>query len=136
MNRLLPSAILCLTFAIVATTMTSEAQARHPKGGYGHGYYAQGYPAGYRNAYYGHGYYYTHPFYSQGVLYNYYGGYRPSYSWGLYNGGSPEIYGQAVPYDYAPYKYKTETQIDAVYSDYGSTYGNFGYGDTGCRDCK
>ncbi len=150
MNRMTLPAILALTVVAFIGACSSDAQAghRHHHRGYGYGYYAQPYatPWGYNSAYYGHGYWYRNPFYSHGTLYGYYGGYRPSYSYGLYN--SPAFVAPVdapcntcnsatLSYDYAPYAYVRPATVMSVgyapaYIPSSAYYGSYGYGSVGC----
>jgi len=115
MKRILFSTLAGLAVAMCSGGSAVEAGWRHH--GYGHGYYADqnSAPGAGTIAYYGHGYWYRTPYYSHGILSDYYGGYRPSHSYGIYNqqqyGNSCPPNQTAVPYDFAPYATKAPTSI-------------------------
>jgi hypothetical protein len=138
---------LALLAGLIATTMAwtsaPEAQAGHGHR-YGRGYYANYYGVGYYGVgYYGTGYRATSwgvPYYHHGSLYGYpyysgFGGYRPSYSYGLYSPvGYPVVsapYGYTAAYDYAPYRAVQYTTIGAA-PHYTAAYGAYGYTSVGC----
>lgn len=157
MNRAKTAILASLAVAAVVTLFANDAEAFHRRrAGYGHGYYADPYsqPWAANRSYWGQGYWYNSPYYSRGHLYNSYdgygygytgslsrGGYRPSYSYGLYNtagiyntsfvGPGYDYYDGAVAsYDYAPYSYVRPATVQPV--AYGVSYGSYGYGSVGC----
>jgi len=107
MSRILLVAVLGLGMHLMSGT-DAVAGGFFKSHGYGHGYYANHAqsPGASTIAYYGHGYWYRTPYYSKGVLSDYYhyhgyqGGYRPGYSHGVYQ--QPVQGGYGIPYEYSP----------------------------------
>jgi|GEM_PF-1747687 hypothetical protein len=171
MNRIFRLASLAVVGLMMTASSVELAEAGGWHRAYGRGYYAgyyggvpgYNYSTAYRgeaNSYlyssvgwgYGAGYggwgTTTYPYYHRGSLYS--GGYRPSYSYGIYN---PLPYAAPVGYQasYAPYGYSTVSSgydyapyvvtplstintaptYNASYS--GVPYGAFGYSACGCR---
>lgn len=167
MNRYSIVAAIGLVAVLLVSMQTNEADAGGRHRAYGHGYYSgcydcgYGYTTGYRGHGYGAGYGYSsypysgwgygagyggwatgYPYYHHGSLYR--GGYRPSYSYGLYNsvgysapvayqaGYAPYGYSNmSSGYDYAPYVAGPVSTINAA-PTYTAPYGAFGYSSVGC----
>lgn len=120
MSRITLSAIFGLA---IIFSMSSVADAGWRHHGYGHGYYANRAPAAHMEGYYGQGYWYRTPYWYNGVLSDYYGGYRPGYSHGLYHQqgqGAPYRGNVSVPYDYAPRATQAPTSIPSSPTSFNS----------------
>jgi len=163
---------LLAAFGLVAAAMlslhTEEVNAGHRHRAYGYGYYSgyyggygygyPGYATGYRGVSVGYGAYpysgwgygsgyggwatTSRPYYHHGSLYR--GGYRPSYSYGLYQsigyagpigyqaGYAPYGYStMSSGYDYAPYVASPLSTINTA-PVYTAPYGAYGYSAVGC----